>query len=427
MSHPPATIWGVEDVSDRTARELKAYLAGLDPARLTIAQAARLLRNFAEIQRLAAGAMLLLGPRAVEGELWLRAGHSSQASWLAEVQQVPLGEAVATLETAERLTDLEATKGALRRGKLSAAQAREIAGAASRNPGAERELLQSAQTDSFRELKDKARAAKAAARTEEQRAEIEERIRKTRFLRTWTDDEGAFRLEAKATQDVGALILSELTRRANKLFEKARKEDEWEPSPAYLLDALTDLCRSKSDSGPTNRPRADVTLFVSAEALMRGSLENDEICEIPGVGPVSLSLARNLIGDCFLKFVITKGKDIATVGHYGRTIPSHVTTALRARDRVCVVPGCGVSLGLEADHWQVPFHRGGISALENLALLCTHHHRLKTHRGWALAGGPGQWRFLKPAGEPDEPPPRLHAHRRRPRPSVGASRLFDSS
>ena len=64
--------------------------------------------------------------------------------------------------------------------------------------------------------------------------------------------------------------------------------------------------------------------------------------------------------------------------------------------------------GLEIDHVD-PWALGGATELDNLALLCTHHHRLKTYEGWVLARhGPSdadpQWSFtpLPPFGqEPD--------------------------
>jgi len=74
-----------------------------------------------------------------------------------------------------------------------------------------------------------------------------------------------------------------------------------------------------------------------------------------------------------------------------------------------VVPGCGVSFGLEIDHL-VPYAEGGPTTLDNLALLCHHHHYLKTYEGWTLTmvttegKGPPSWRFqpLAPFGqEPD--------------------------
>ncbi|SDG44407.1 HNH endonuclease [Klenkia brasiliensis] len=64
---------------------------------------------------------------------------------------------------------------------------------------------------------------------------------------------------------------------------------------------------------------------------------------------------------------------------------------LRARDRHCRFPGCRrTARACDADH-VTPHSRGGPTCVRNLALLCRHHHRLKTH-------APG-WRFhLDPDG-----------------------------
>ncbi len=80
-----------------------------------------------------------------------------------------------------------------------------------------------------------------------------------------------------------------------------------------------------------------------------------------------------------------------------RTINRRLRTALALRDRRCVVPGCPVAYGLEIDHLH-PLESGGRTELDNLALLCHHHHRMKTYDGWVLERtGPTdedpRWRF----------------------------------
>ena len=67
----------------------------------------------------------------------------------------------------------------------------------------------------------------------------------------------------------------------------------------------------------------------------------------------------------------------------GRAIPAKVRTGLEERDRVCQVPTCDVTLGLEIDHIK-PFSEGGAASLENLVRLCKRHHLQKTHDGYRL-------------------------------------------
>ena len=120
-------------------------------------------------------------------------------------------------------------------------------------------------------------------------------------------------------------------------------------------------------------------------------------------------MARDMANDSFLRLVFHRAGDIRAVSHLGRTINQQLRTALVFRDSTCVVPGCGTSFGLEIDHI-VPFAEGGPTTLDNLALLCHHHHFLKTYEGWVLSkdgtgpDGTPRWRFepLPPFGqEPD--------------------------
>jgi hypothetical protein len=78
---------------------------------------------------------------------------------------------------------------------------------------------------------------------------------------------------------------------------------------------------------------------------------------------------------------------------------------LRARDRHCRFPGCRQpALYTDADH-VIPYDhrnpaRGGQTCVGNLALLCRHHHRLKTHHtGWRFVLDPdGTLHVTTPGG-----------------------------
>ncbi len=145
-------------------------------------------------------------------------------------------------------------------------------------------------------------------------------------------------------------------------------------------------------------PTCSVMVRVDLDALLRGHTEGDECCEIDHQGPVPVAMARDLANDSFLRLVFHRAGDIRAVSHQGRTINRTLRTALVHRDTTCVVPGCRTSFGLEIDHI-IPFAEGGPTTLDNLALLCHHHHFLKTYEGWILSwegtgpGGTPRWRF----------------------------------
>jgi 5-methylcytosine-specific restriction endonuclease McrA len=109
---------------------------------------------------------------------------------------------------------------------------------------------------------------------------------------------------------------------------------------------------------------------------------------------VPVAVARRLARDGAVKVLERDGVEVKRVAGVGRTIPAIVRTALEARDPTCVVPDCEIRTGLEIDH-VIPFAHGGETRLDNLARLCRFHHAQKTHRGWRLAGSPGNWRWVR--------------------------------
>ena len=157
-------------------------------------------------------------------------------------------------------------------------------------------------------------------------------------------------------------------------------------------------------------PTCSLMIRVDLDALFRGDVAPGEVCEIDNQGPIPVAMARDLANDAFLRLVFHRSGDIRAVSHLGRTINRRLRTALAHRDRCCVVPGCGVPYGLEIDH-VVPFALGGPTELGNLALLCHHHHYLKSYEGWTLertgTGDEGSptWAFtpMPPFGQEPDP------------------------
>jgi uncharacterized protein DUF222 len=388
----------LQDVAD----VLWSVLHQLEPTHLGAEEAGDAVRGFAEIERLAVAGKTLAARQVERSGSWRMNGYRTCAHWVASITGVPVGQAVGTLDTGRRLEQLPETSWAFSNGELSEAKVRAVASAAEAAPARERELLQAARTETVTALKERCSRVKATAARDERAAY--DRIHVRRYLRHWTDAEGAFRLEARLTADAGARVLAGLEPHKERIFHQARKEGRRESSEAYAADALVALAEENSDHGGPNRsgrsgPRATVHVRVDHSALLRGHVMEGETCEIPGVGPIPVAAARSLATDAFLKVLVSKGTDVAAVAHVGRTIPSRVRTALEARDPTCVVPACDVRRGLEIDHI-VPFAGGGPTTLANLARLCSFHHYLKTYHGYRLAGSVGEWTWSGP-----DPPP----------------------
>ena len=172
-SKPVTTPWDHSFHDARHAatghRRPEVTLADLEPERLSGPDAARLLEAFAEIEKLAAAGRLLSARRVESSNVWRRAGHRSAAAHMAEATGTGLGPAINALEAARQLGSLPATDDAMRQGKLSESQVKEIAGAAILQPEAEQELVDAATQQPLSVLKLRCRRVKAVGSGPERR------------------------------------------------------------------------------------------------------------------------------------------------------------------------------------------------------------------------------------------------------------------
>jgi hypothetical protein len=379
------------------ARDLRSILSALEPERLSGTDADRLLQAFAELERLASAGKILAARRVETSNAWRRRGHRSAAAHVAEVTGTGLGQAVNSLVTARQLGSLPATEDALRKGRLSESQVKEIAGAASVRPEAERSLVDAAGSQPLNVLKLRCQRVKASGHDQMSSYHA---MRRGRYLRNWTDGDGAFRVDARLTPDEGARLLARVKTETDRLVVEARRAGVEEPRRALAADALVRLVRGRTKDAEhvPSAPATMVHVRVDHAALVRGRVEPGEICEIPGVGPIPVAVARSLSADSILSVVVTDGVDVTGVAHAGRTIPAPLRRALIERDPVCAVPGCGQRDDLEIDHLE-PLAQGGRTTLENLVRLCHWHHYLKTHQGHGLESVDGTWRWIVPGSE----------------------------
>jgi hypothetical protein len=395
--------------------------AGVDPAGCTPGEAAAALARFSAIERFAGGARLLLAARAAESGEWRRAGFRSAAHWLARQLGVTIFDARRILGASGALDDLPDTAEAIRQGKLSDGEAEEVADTATKAPGSEKELLDKAAEGDTTKLKAHCRRRRAAASGDE--ATRREKIRAGRGLRFFDDDHGAAHLAGQGLPEMVAEIKAHLRPFIDQAYHQARRDGRRESLDAYALDALVNALRAASgahdtttggqtatveddtadafpderpggeadDSHPPRpgrRPPAEVIVLADLGALRRGHTEAGDTCEIPGVGPVSVAAAIELLGEALVSLVLTDGVDINAVVRLGRHLSPEQRTALLVRDSHCAVPGCPQADHLE-NHHTAAYAHSGHTTLPELARVCAHHHDLITHHGYDLRGPPG--------------------------------------
>ena len=415
----------VLEVLERTVSSTRCFVNHFDPSGLSGLEARAAVEAFVELEKLAASGRLLAAGRLDQSGVGSGDTlHPDLEGWLANLSGTSVGAARGAVSTARRVAKLPKTAAALRAGELSAVQADAITAAAKIDPGAERALLETAKTSGVRGLKiecDRVRAAAADRATE---SENYERIHNARSLRHRTLADGTGVIDIRGPADRTAQIMAGLEPIERELFEANRTAKNIIHPEAVAFDAMVALtehhtrtnqshrdsenctnpseARSDNDSAtPTRtnpktrgtRPLAMIVVHVSHAAYQRGWTQRGEICEIEGTGPIPVSVAYRLASDSILKAVVIDGTDVTIVSHLGRTIPTHLRTAIETRDRACVIAGCDIGRHLEIDH-NIPVATRGPTSLENLARICYRHHDLKTRGDLRRTGPLGQQQLV---------------------------------
>jgi hypothetical protein len=381
------------------------FAAGIDPDAVPLPEVTAVWKNVLEAAQILTGVATLLARRVEDAEAWKAAGFKCAADAIAATAGTSIQDAKQVLETSRNVASLPATADAMRSGTLSPAKADLIAAAAVADPTSEKKLLATAEL-SVAEVKTECLRVRAAAAGDE----LYDRITRERQARTYTDAEGAWNLHARGPADKGTEIAATLDEITDEIFKQNYKSGRRDPRDAYAFDALVEMARRAREGtdskGSTSKPLS--IQRVDVETLRRGWVEGEEVCEIAGVGPVPVRIARQVLGDAVLKLVITKGVDVLNVTHLGRGATAAQKVALWWQSPMCDVAGCGRVHRLEIDH-KVEWAKTKHTKLEELQRLCEHHHDMKTRFGWKLVEGTGP-RPMVPPEDPrhprNRPPPR---------------------
>jgi hypothetical protein len=379
---------------DEIAEAVRTRVGALDADCVSGRDAARAAEVTAEISRLLEAAKALYARRAVDSGAWRRVSHAASAEqWLATISGSSETVAREALVTAERVRDLPATAERLKEGTLSMTQAAQVAAGAAANPNSERHLLAVAGRAGMRALRaEKDRVI--AAVTDERRA-YEAAVR-DRHLRSWTRGHATHGSFSGPTQEV-AKLLDALEPLQRKAFEKARAEQGHESHDAYRFDALIELATQNARPAGSKQARPIVRVRVDAAALHRGHTDAGEVCEIPGLGPVPVAYAREVLREGLLELVISEGVDVRTVVSTTRHVPPALRIAIDERDQGrCKVRECDHTLRTERHH-TMPFATHGVTSYDVLGDVCPQHHHLIHDLGHSVIdNGDGTWSLQPP-------------------------------
>jgi hypothetical protein len=243
-------------------------------------------------------------------------------------------------------------------------------------------------------------------------------------------------VSAKLPPEEGALFLKAIDAAREALTEQRRAEEtpeergsaeppaapepggSAEPHPlppprvtnAEAVVAAAECALARPPTGVAGGERHQLLIHVDAETLIAdtpgASVLGPGACRIengPGIAPET---ARRLACDASLVGVVEgHGGRPLSVGRRTRSIPPTTRRALVARDGRCQFPGCERHRFVDAHHI-VHWAHGGETSLDNLILLCRHHHRLVHEGGFSVTRTTtGRLRWRRPDRKPIESSP----------------------
>lgn len=323
------------------------------------------------------------------------------ARWLAFRCGIATREAREVVRVAEALRELPAIRTAFARGTLTFTKVRALTHVATAT--SEGRLLELASALTASQLE---RALRAFRRL---RSEDVGDSHVVEYVDYHWGEDGSLFLRARLPAEDGTLLVRALEAARERVRERRREEDEteasgdrdpraedaarsFEPPRSVQVEALVEVAQaSLCSSGDRSPGLAQLVVHVDALALAAGRDGRSELEDGPVVSPET---ALRLGCDAEILTAVERHGLPVSSGRRRRTVPAAMRRLLEARDdRTCRWPGCENRRRLQAHHRRHWAH-GGETSLDNLVLLCWHHHRLVHEGGYGIEDGPsGELRF----------------------------------
>jgi hypothetical protein len=206
------------------------------------------------------------------------------------------------------------------------------------------------------------------------------------FLNLRTRDDGT--AEGEFLLDpVTALTLTTLIDAHAKPRPSSVEGPDPRPAGRRRADALAEIVRlaAASDQPVPGLGRPTIAVAVSLAELRE---------RLPVLGPDDQTLTgadvRRLACDAgVIPVVLGSHGEVLDVGRRRRTVPTGIRRALIVRDKGCAFPQCDRPPDWTDAHHIIAWSDGGSTSLDNLVLLCGHHHDTIHHRGWSVHMGDG--------------------------------------
>jgi len=347
-----------------------------------------------------------------EREGWGGAGLKSCAHWLNWKCGIGLGAAREKVRVAHALKDLPRISDAFRRGSISFSKVRAMTRIAT--PENEDDLLMIARHGTASHMERLVRQFRTVKRIEA--LEAEEQRHDLRSLDWHIDDDGSYVIRARLTPEQGERVVHAIESAMDEATEERRdvsaeESDRLAVKPASdavsqrRADALERMADAFVGGSPTvtGGDRCTINLHTTPDTL-RDDGETAE-SELESGARISAETSRRLACDCgVVHWYDDEDGSALNVGRRTRSIPPAIRRALQRRDQGCRFPGCTAHRFVDAHHI-VHWADGGETKIDNLVLLCRHHHRLVHEGGYGVRMTAHGAKFTDPTGRTVDPAP----------------------
>ncbi|MGW1682563.1 DUF222 domain-containing protein [Saccharopolyspora sp. NPDC002376] len=176
--------------------------------------------------------------------------------------------------------------------------------------------------------------------------------------------------------------------------------------------ALLDLVLDSDGMPRTGGQRPHLTVTIDYEDLAN-ALQGHEVTAFGVAGTLgatgqalSPQAIRRIACDSDVLPLVLGGESLPLdVGMSQRTAPSHLRAALLVRDGVCAFPRCDHPPGTPQAHHITHWIDGGPTCVDNMVMLCAHHHRTIHTQHWGIVLDQGRPVFIPPSSvDPDHTP-----------------------
>src|SRR6056297_1970764 len=333
-----------------------------------------------------------------EREGWGGPGLKSCAHWLNWKCSSGLGAAREKVRVAHALANLPKISDEFRQGRISFSKVRAMTRVAT--PVNEVELLNIARYGTASHVERLVSQYRKVKRIEA--LEAENQRHRLRELNWYVDDDGSYVFKARLTPEQGERVVRAIESAMDEEFEERKNvsaetsdrpalEPESDPVAQRRADALVRVAEGflGGATGSKGGERTTIHLHTNSDTL-RHDGEGAESRLDTGAN-VSAETSRRLACDCgVVHWHEDEAGSTLDVGRKTRSIPPAIRRALRRRDQGCRFPGCTAHKYVDAHHI-MHWADGGETKMDNLVLLCRHHHRLVHEGGFDVrmtASGP---------------------------------------